>query len=142
MLIKYLDHVHSWTNSFTSFKYVALFCPVKISQTNNESSLTKDLLNQNATFFAEQEALWFANRSGLLSAAPRSLGIAAPSDIFTQDELDSLVAAGRESLESDAVAFSNGNANLAKGIAQQLDAALTLYSENKELPLEMNLGEH
>lgn len=100
------------------------------------------MLNRNATFLAEQEALWFANRTGLLSAAPRSLGIAAPSDIFSKDQLDSLVTAGRKSLQDDATAFSNGNANLAKGIAKQLDAALTLYSENKELPLEMNLGQY
>ncbi|KAI5120967.1 hypothetical protein M0805_006639 [Coniferiporia weirii] len=115
------DHVHNWVNSFTSL------------------NLTKDLLNLNATFAAEQRALWFANRTGLLSAAPRSLGIAAPSDVFSQAQLSTLVKEGRQSLQSFATNFSNGNADLAKGIAKQLDAAFNLYEENKELPLEMNL---
>ncbi|THH06520.1 hypothetical protein EW145_g4025 [Phellinidium pouzarii] len=103
------------------------------------TGLTKDLLNMNATFASEQLALWFSNRTGLFSAAPRSLGIAAPSDVFSQEQLSSLVAEGRRTLQSFAIAFSNGNADLAKGIAKQLDAAFNLYERNKELPLEMNL---
>ncbi len=102
-------------------------------------SLTKDLLN-NATFLAEQKTLWFANRSGLLSAAPRSLGIAAPSNVFTNTQLSALVAQSRANLTATAISFSNGNADLAKGIAAQLDHALSLYEQDKELPLEMNLG--
>jgi len=114
------DHVHNWVNSFTSF------------------NLTKDLLN-NATFLAEQKTLWFANRTGLLSAAPRSLGIAAPSNVFTNAQLSALVAQSRANLTATAISFSNGNTDLAKGIAAQLDHALSLYEQDKELPLEMNL---
>ena len=78
--------------------------------------------------------------SGITTSS--TLGLSAPLDLFSKQRLVSLVNQSRITLEEDAVAFSNGNENLAKGIAQQLDAALTLYSENKELPLEMNLGEH
>ncbi|KAH8119486.1 alcohol oxidase [Phellopilus nigrolimitatus] len=114
------DHVHSWVNAFTSF------------------NLTKDLLN-NATFAAEQRELWFANRTGLLSAAPRSLGIAAPSNVFSSEQVTKLITQGRQSLQRFATEFANGNAGLAAGIARQLDAALDLYERDKELLLEMNL---
>ncbi|KAJ7036714.1 alcohol oxidase [Mycena alexandri] len=118
---RYLNHhVHSWANAFTNI------------------TLTKDALLLNLTFAAEQEALWFKNRTGLYSAAPRSLGIAAPSDIFSPEELNGLVAQAEANLTYFATRFSNGNSALAKGIAAQHNIALALYKRNKELPLEMN----
>ncbi|KAJ7511283.1 alcohol oxidase [Mycena galericulata] len=116
----FADHVHSWANSFTNI------------------SLTKDALLLNPAFAAEQEALWFKNRTGLYSAVPRSLGIAAPSDVFTPDQLNTLIAQAEANLTHFATQFSNGNPALAKGIAAQHQIALALYRENKELPLEMN----
>ncbi|KAF8468031.1 alcohol oxidase [Gautieria morchelliformis] len=115
------DHVHSWANSFTTL------------------TLTKDQLNLNATFAAEQRELWFKNRTGLLSAAPRSLGIAAPNDVFNTSKLQSLLKQARDSVKQTAIQFSNGNTKLAKGIQAQLEIALDLYEQGKELPLEMNL---
>lgn len=69
-----------------------------------------------------------------------ALGIAAPSDLFSQKELAALIAQSERTLQAYAVAFSNGNVNLAKGIAKQLEVALSLYAKNKELPVELNLG--
>ncbi|KAJ6626639.1 GMC oxidoreductase-domain-containing protein [Mycena sp. CBHHK59/15] len=117
----FADHVHSWANAFTNI------------------TLTKDALLLNHTFAAEQEALWFKNRTGLYSAVPRSLGIAAPSDVFSPGQLKTLIAQAQANLTSFAAQFSNGNPTLAKGIAAQHKIALTLYQKDKELPLEMNL---
>jgi fructose/tagatose bisphosphate aldolase len=77
---------------------------------------------------------------GLLSAAPRSLGIAAPNDIFNSSQLQSLLTQARGNVQETAIQFSNGNAKLAKGIQAQLEIALDLYEQGKELPLEMNVG--
>ncbi|KAF8212664.1 alcohol oxidase [Mycena galopus ATCC 62051] len=117
----FADHVHSWANGFTV-----------------NTTLTKDALLLNPAFAAEQLALWFQNRTGLYSAAPRSLSIAAPSDVFTAAQLNTLIAAAEANLTHFAVQFSNGNPALAKGIAAQHNIALSLYKQNKELPLEMN----
>ncbi|KAF7350549.1 Alcohol oxidase [Mycena sanguinolenta] len=116
----FADHVHSWANAFTNI------------------TLTKDALLLNPAFAAEQLALWYKNRTGLYSAAPRSLGIAAPSDVFTPAQLNTLIAQAEANLTNFAVQFSNGNPALAKGIAAQHKIALSLYKQNKELPLEMN----
>ncbi|KAJ7592206.1 alcohol oxidase, partial [Mycena floridula] len=115
------DHVHSWANSFTNI------------------TLTKDALLLNPGFMAEQQALWFKNRTGLLSAAPRSLGIAAPSDVFSKSQLATLISQSQADLTKFASAFSNGNADLARGIAAQHKIALALYQQDKELPLEINI---
>ncbi|KAJ7195916.1 alcohol oxidase [Mycena pura] len=116
----FADHVHSWANAFTNV------------------TLTKDALLLNPAFAAEQLALWFKNRTGLYSAAPRSLGIAAPSDVFSPSQLAALVAQAEANLTHFATQFSNGNPALAQGIAAQHKIALDLYKRNKELPLEMN----
>jgi hypothetical protein len=76
----------------------------------------------------------------LYSAVPRSLGIAAPSDVFTPGQLATLVAQAQANLTHFAEEFSNGNPALAKGIAAQHQIALALYQRDKELPLEMNAG--
>ncbi|KAJ7124169.1 alcohol oxidase [Mycena epipterygia] len=116
----FADHVHSRANAFTNI------------------TLTKDALLLNPAFAAEQEALWFKNRTGLFSAVPRSLGIAAPSDVFTPSQLSMLIAQAEANLTHFATQFSNGNPALAKGIAAQHKIALALYQQNKELPLEMS----
>ncbi|KAL0572391.1 hypothetical protein V5O48_009569 [Marasmius crinis-equi] len=115
------DHVHSWANAFTNF------------------SLTKDVLSSNPVFAQQQLDLWFKNRTGLYSAAPRSLGIAAPSNIFSSSEVNELLQQARANLSRFANEFSNGNPDLAKGIEAQHQIALTLYAQDKEGPLEMNL---
>lgn len=71
---------------------------------------------------------------------PRSLGIAAPSYIFYPAQLQSLVSQARSTLQETAIEYSNGNPKLAKGIQAQLEIALKLYEEDKELPLVLNLG--
>ncbi|KAJ7089030.1 alcohol oxidase [Mycena crocata] len=116
----FADHVHSWANAFTNI------------------TLTKDALLLNPTFAAQQQALWFKNRTGLYSAAPRSLGIAAPSDVFSPNQLKTLIAQAQANLTHFANQFSNGNPALAKGIAAQHQIALALYQRDKELLLEMN----
>ncbi|KAJ7263674.1 alcohol oxidase [Mycena haematopus] len=116
----FADHVHSWANAFTDI------------------TLTKDALLLNPAFATEQLALWFKNRTGLYSAAPRSLGIAAPSDVFPPAQLNTLIAEAEANLTHFAVQFSNGNPALAKGISAQHNIALSLYKRDKELPLEMN----
>ncbi|KAJ6615996.1 hypothetical protein B0H10DRAFT_2190748 [Mycena sp. CBHHK59/15] len=114
------DDVHSWANAFTNL------------------TLTKDALALNPAFAAEQRALWFTNRTGMYSAVPRSLGIAAPSDVFSPGQLDTLIEQTQANLTYFAELFSNGNPSLAKGIAAQHKIALALYQTDKGLPLEMN----
>ena len=78
--------------------------------------------------------------AGAYSAAPRSLGIAAPTNIFNSSQLQLLINQARNTTQETAIEFSNGNPNLAKGIQAQLDIALNLYEQGKGLPLELNLG--
>ncbi|KAK7458691.1 hypothetical protein VKT23_009690 [Stygiomarasmius scandens] len=115
------DHVHSWANAFTNI------------------SLTKDALLTNPEFAQQQLDLWFKNRTGLYSAAPRSLGIAAPSDVFGRSEFNHILDQLEKNLGHFAAEFSNGNHDLAKGIESQHRIALKLYRQDKNLPLEMNL---
>ncbi|KAJ7048707.1 hypothetical protein C8F01DRAFT_1276198, partial [Mycena amicta] len=117
----FADHVHSWANSFTNI------------------TLTKDALLLNPGFAADQLALWFKNRTGLYSAAPRSLSIAAPSDVFSPGQLATLLSEAEENLTHFAQQFSNGNPALARGIKAQHEIALNLYQRNEELPLEVNV---
>ncbi|KAF7329454.1 Alcohol oxidase [Mycena kentingensis (nom. inval.)] len=128
----------TWANAFTNV------------------TLTKDALLLNPDFAAAQLQQWFKNRtggslsshgyttptfwhSGLFSAAPRSLTIAAPSDVFSPGQLAALVSQAEANLTRFAQEFSNGNTALAKGIAAQHKIALELYKRDKELPLEMNV---
>ena len=76
----------------------------------------------------------------MLSYASCSLGIIAPSNIFNASQLQSLINQARSNAAQTAIEFSNGNPKLAKGIKAQLDNALDLYQEGKELPLEINIG--
>ncbi|KZV82340.1 alcohol oxidase [Exidia glandulosa HHB12029] len=115
------DHVHSWANSFAV-----------------HVNITKDVLASNPAFAAQQLAQWFHNRTGLYSNAPRSLSLAAPSNLFSAGELTPLLAAARGNLTFFATQFANGNSALAKGIAAQHNAALALYARNKQLLMELN----
>lgn len=101
--------------------------------------MTQDLFAE-PSFLAEQKALWFENRTGLLTAIPSSLSIIAPSNLFNESELNALLEQSRANLTETARLFSNGNPDLANGIGAQFNHALSLYSQNKELPLELNLG--
>ncbi|KAF8988178.1 alcohol oxidase [Cyathus striatus] len=114
------DHVHSWTNAFTNI------------------TMTKDILSVNPDFMAEQLALWNSNRTGLLSAAPRTLGIVPPSHIFSPLSMASLVTEAENNLTYYANLFSNGNADLAKGIEEQHKVMIDMYKYNTEGVLEMN----
>ncbi|KAJ7622110.1 alcohol oxidase [Roridomyces roridus] len=116
----FVDHVHSWANSFTNI------------------SGTKDILGANPAFAAQQLAQWYANRTGMYAAAPRSLGIAAPSNVFTSDQMQTLASQAEANLTLFATEFSNGNPALAQGIAAQHTIALSLFKQNKQLPLELN----
>ncbi|KAF8212665.1 alcohol oxidase [Mycena galopus ATCC 62051] len=111
----FADHVQSWANAFTI-----------------NTTLTKDALRLNPAFAAEQLALWD------VLCCSASLSIAAPSDVFTAAQLNALIADAEANLTHFAVQFSNGNPALAKGIAAQHNIALSLYKQNKELPLEVN----
>ncbi|TFK32888.1 alcohol oxidase [Crucibulum laeve] len=115
------DHVHSWTNSFTNI------------------TLTKDALLLNPEFMDQQRALWFKNRTGLLSNVPRSLSIAPPSSIFVKETLSDLLKYSQTKLVQFARQFSNGNAQLQKGIEAQHKIALELYQSDQQGVLEMNL---
>ncbi|KAL0945098.1 hypothetical protein HGRIS_004251 [Hohenbuehelia grisea] len=72
------DHAHSWARQGK----VAIMS--RDSESSPGCSTTKDILLQNPAFAAEQQAFWLKNRTGLLTALSTSLGIAAPSDIFTE----------------------------------------------------------
>ncbi|KAF9257920.1 alcohol oxidase [Marasmius fiardii PR-910] len=115
------DHIHSWANAFTNI------------------SINKDVLQQNPEFAQQQLDLWYKNRTGFYSVAPRSLGVAAPSNIFTQSELNTLIQEAQANLTRFAGEFSNGNAGLAKGIEAQHKIALELYRKDKSGPVEVNV---
>ena len=78
--------------------------------------------------------------AGAYSAVPRSLGIAAPTDVFNSLRLHFLINQARRNLNQTAIEYSNGNPKLAKGIEALLEKALELYEKGTELPLELNLG--
>ncbi|THV04246.1 alcohol oxidase [Dendrothele bispora CBS 962.96] len=116
----FADHVNSWVNAFTN-------------------SITNDLLLLDPTFAEQQLNLWFENRTGFYSSVSRSLGIAAPSDIFNKSEFNGLLEESEEKLNYFAALLSNGNPLLARGIQAQHRLALDLYRSNNNLPLEMSL---
>ncbi|KJA14800.1 GMC oxidoreductase [Hypholoma sublateritium FD-334 SS-4] len=115
------DHVHGWANAFTN------------------ASVTRDLLTLDPRFKEEQQDLWFHNRSGVLSAAPRSLGLAVASDLFTPVQLEQLMQHTEDNMAHYALLFSNGNLNLAKGIEAQYAIVMSLWKRDKLAPVELNL---
>ncbi|KAF9257212.1 alcohol oxidase [Marasmius fiardii PR-910] len=116
------DHLHSWVTAFTN------------------ASVTSDLLVQDPDFAQQQLDLWFKNRTGLYSAATgRTLTIVPPSQIFSDSELENLINEAKTNISRFAREFSNGNADLEKGIEAQHKLALELYASDKAGPLEINL---
>jgi len=77
---------------------------------------------------------------GVLSACPRSLGLAAASDLFAESQLTSLLQDAKSNVEHYATLFSNGNPDLAKGIQAQHEIALRIWEQDKIAPVEMNVG--
>ncbi|KAF8522753.1 alcohol oxidase [Hysterangium stoloniferum] len=115
------DHVHGWVTAFTNM------------------TTTKDQLKLNKTLMQEQLDLWNANQTGMLSAASRSLGLFSCTDLLTFDELADLTASARRTLTSTAARYSNGNPALAAGISAQLTKQIDMYSQEIQLPMEINL---
>jgi choline dehydrogenase-like flavoprotein len=115
------DHVHSWANAFTN------------------ASVTRDLLFLDPSFEAEQRNLWFHNRTGVLSCVPRSLSLAAASDLFSQSHLTSVIQHAQTNLQHYAKVFSNGNEQLQKGIEMQHKLLLNLWDQDRAAPVEINV---
>jgi len=80
--------------------------------------------------------------SGVLSAAPRSLGIANPSHLFEQAQFNSVIQDAKNRISEFATIFSNGNANLRRGIEAQHRLMLRGLETNKGGPVEFNFGMH
>jgi choline dehydrogenase-like flavoprotein len=115
------DHVHGWANAFTN------------------ASVTRDLLLLNDSFKTEQTKLWFHNRTGVLSCVPRSLGLAAASDLYTQSHLTSVIQEAKTNLQHYSTLFSNGNEQLQKGIQAQHKLLLDLWDQDRAAPVEINI---
>ncbi|KAF9256856.1 alcohol oxidase [Marasmius fiardii PR-910] len=116
------DHLHSWVNSFTN------------------ATVTGDPLFRDPVLAQEQLDLWYKNRTGILSGGSgRTLAIVPPSQIFSSSELQTLLAETKSTLPQFAKEFSNGNADLAKGIEAQHRIGIELYASDTAGPLEMNL---
>jgi len=115
------------------------------------------MLRTDATFAAEQLQLWNNNRTGkadrltifmnvlkayqgVLSAAPRSLGIANPSHLFDQAQFTSVIQDAKNRIPEFAASFSNGNDNLRRGIEAQHRLVLRGLEANKGGPVEFNFG--
>ncbi|KAJ3515029.1 hypothetical protein NLJ89_g2024 [Agrocybe chaxingu] len=114
------DHVHGWANAFTN------------------ASVTRDLLRLDPVFEKDQRDLWYHNRTGVLSAAPRSLGLVAASSLFPSSDLRTILQAARDDIKLYARRFSNGNENLAKGIELQHSLMLDLWVKDRAAPVEIN----
>ena len=76
---------------------------------------------------------------GVLSAVPRSLGLAAVSDVYNQSRLLGILEDAKNNLEYYARIFSNRNEPLQKGIKVQHKFALDLWNQNWAAPVELNV---
>ena len=77
----------------------------------------------------------------MYSAAPRTLSLALPSQLFKDDvELNDLLEKTRKDAKYYAELFSNGNENLARGIEWQYEFALKGLEEDNSAPVEINFG--
>ncbi|KAI3608921.1 glucose oxidase [Moniliophthora roreri] len=94
-------------------------------------------LHLNSLSFGTKTAQ--ASSIGMYAAISKSLGIAAPLDVLSESRLNSLLTQAESNLSYYATQFSNGNPDLAKGIEAQHRLALSLYRENQQLCLEMNV---
>ncbi|KAF9445548.1 GMC oxidoreductase [Macrolepiota fuliginosa MF-IS2] len=115
------DHVRSWANAVSN------------------ASVTRDILRLNDTFRQEQLNLWCKSRSGLYSAAPRTLGLAATSDLVSEDRISVLVRNARRDLDKYASEYANGNGALQQGIKAQHEITLDFYDQDQQLPIELNV---
>ncbi|KAJ3566881.1 hypothetical protein NP233_g6722 [Leucocoprinus birnbaumii] len=116
------DHIHSWASAVTN------------------ASITKDVLASNGNFQQEQLALWEKNRTGLYSAAPRTIGLAGTTDLLPRDRITPLLTEARRDLDRYATEFANGNDALRKGIKAQHQIVLSLYEKDHEIPIELNVA--
>ncbi|KAF9443534.1 GMC oxidoreductase [Macrolepiota fuliginosa MF-IS2] len=115
------DHMHTWANAVSS------------------TPITKDALRLNDTFRQEQLDLWYKSRSGLYSAAPRALALAAASDLLSKDRINDLVSNARRDLDKYASEYANGNDALQQGIKAQHEIALDFYDQDQQIPIEFNV---
>jgi choline dehydrogenase-like flavoprotein len=76
---------------------------------------------------------------GVLSCVPRSLGLAAASDLYDQSQLTSVIQDAKTNLQHYSKLFSNGNEQLQKGIETQYKLLLDLWEQDRAAPLEINL---
>ncbi|KAF9444097.1 GMC oxidoreductase [Macrolepiota fuliginosa MF-IS2] len=115
------DHVHTWTNAVSN------------------ASITKDILGLNDAFKQEQLDLWYKNRTGLYSAAPRTLGLAATSVLLSKGRINDAVNNAKRDLDKYASQYANGNDALQQGIKAQHVIALSLYAQDQQAPVELNV---
>jgi len=101
--------------------------------------VTRDLLLLNESFKTEQQNLWFHNRTGVLSCVPRSLGLAAASNLYSQSHLTRVIQEAKKDLEHYSNLFSNGNERLQKGIETQHRLLLDLWDHDRAAPVEINI---
>ncbi|KAF9443599.1 GMC oxidoreductase [Macrolepiota fuliginosa MF-IS2] len=87
----------------------------------------------------EQLDLWYKSRSGLYSAAPRTLGLAAAFDLLSKDRVSELVNNARRDIDKYAFQYANGNDALQQGIKAQHEIALDLYDQDQQAPIELNV---
>ena len=74
----------------------------------------------------------------MLSCVPRSLGIAAASDLYDRSQLTSVIQSAKMNLQHYSKLFSNGNEQLEKGIETQYKLLLGLWEQDRSGPLEIN----
>jgi len=78
---------------------------------------------------------------GLYSAAPRSLSLVNPSNLFLdKNQLSSALKNAKANISYYAELFSNGNKNLAKGIEWQHSFTLQSWDQDSSAPVEINYG--
>ena len=75
----------------------------------------------------------------MLSCVPRSLGLAAASDLYGQSQLTSAIHDAKINLQYYSKLFSNGNEQLQKGIEKQYKLLLDLWEQDRAAPLEINI---
>ena len=76
---------------------------------------------------------------GVLSSVPRSLGLAAASDLYNRSQLTSAIQNAKINLQHYSKLFSNGNEQLQKGIETQYKLLLNLWEQDRSAPLEISL---
>ena len=75
----------------------------------------------------------------MLSSVPRSLGLAAASDLYSQSQLASVIYDAKIILQHYSKLFSNGNEHLQKGIEKQYKLLLDLWEQHRSTSLEINI---